>query len=135
MKKFKIFAIASTTIMMTVIISIFGVKAQSIEVSNADEFLAVIETGGKIKLTSDLDFGEFTGQKIKIATGTEVTIDLNGYTISGKATDEKVSSALIQNNGTLIVEDNSETGNGKITLSDKALSTNNIKKYFFKQKI
>jgi len=87
-------------------------------VNTVDELTTAFKNGGYVKMNADIDVGEFTGNKLVIATDKTVTLDLNGYTLSGKNNDEKVSTALISNNGTLIINDNSAEKDGKITMDD-----------------
>lgn len=51
---------------------------------------------------------------LTVAVGKQVTLDLNGYTLSGVSSTAG-SSALIQNNGDLTINDSSEAKTGKIT--------------------
>lgn len=55
---------------------------------------------------------------LTVAVGKKVTLDLNGYTLSGVSSTSG-SSALIQNNGDLTINDSSETKTGKITTQAK----------------
>ena len=51
---------------------------------------------------------------LTVAVGKQVTLDLNGHTLSGVSSTAG-SSALIQNNGDLTINDSSEAKTGKIT--------------------
>lgn len=82
----------------------------STEISAASEATEII-LDGDINVPDD--------ETIVIPSEKNITLELNGHTISGKSTASK-GSTLIINNGTLTVKDNSDTlkdgsGSGKIT--------------------
>ena len=65
---------------------------------------AVVKKGGKVTLEYDITF---TGdQKLEIPYGTEVTLDLNGHTLTGG--DE----CVLENNGTLTIKNGEIVANG-----------------------
>lgn len=118
MKKFKKLAFS----LLMFFLMIINVNAETVQVDTADKLLEAVSNGGEIRLTDNIDLGEFVGEKVKIAVGTEITLDLNGFTISGKSSDETKNAKLIQNNGTLVINDSSEEGTGKITLTDTGVA-------------
>lgn len=61
-----------------------------------------------VKLLADIDMGEDT---VYVAKNTVITLELNGYTLSGKQeTKITKNDALINNKGTLTITDSKETG-------------------------
>lgn len=83
------------------------------------EALEAVQNGETITVVDNINFGEveFEGTAINVATGKNFTLDLNGYTISG--TDSGISSLInISSNATLVINDSSAEGTGKITYSD-----------------
>ncbi len=66
--------------------------------------------GGTVVLVSDIELDA----TVNVVKGADVTIDLNGHTITGVDTTDK-SFGLIYNNGTLTINDT--VGTGKISLS------------------
>ena len=87
-----------------------GVEQTSVKiVSTYDELTAALKNGGSIFLGADIK----SSKQLKVDGGVSLTIDLNGYTISGRAT----SSPLIGVKGKLTIN-----GQGKIT-SDSTSSS------------
>ena len=83
------------------------------------EALEAVQNGETITVVDNINFGEveFEGTAINVATGKNFTLDLNGYTISG--IDSGMSSLInISSNATLVINDSSAEGTGKITYSD-----------------
>ncbi len=74
------------------------------------EAVAAAQNGDTITLLTDVVLSD----ALTISSGLTVTIDLNGYTITGTDTTEK-NFGLIQNNGTLTINDS--VGTGAIKLS------------------
>ena len=72
--------------------------------------LANVKAGDVIALVKDVEVSAF----LTVAKGNSVTLDLNGYTISGVDTTT-ANFGLIQNNGTLVINDT--VGTGKIVVS------------------
>lgn len=101
-----------------------GSETEPYLVSNMSELSEAITTGGYIKLTSNINLGEFTGAKFTIQKNISITLDLNGYTISGKNSSEKFSTSIITNKGTLVINDSSSQKTGKLTLSDTNVKLN-----------
>ena len=66
----------------------------------------------KDEVVIDLYNDTYFAEPVAVPTGKTLTLNLNGHTISSVMT-EKNSSALITNNGTLVIDD--KTGNGLIT--------------------
>lgn len=75
-------------------------------------------TDNVITLLDNIDYGvldsKTTGAKVN--AGQSVTLDLNGFTVSGTKTDKDKNVYVIKNLGTLTVEDNSINKTGKILL-------------------
>jgi len=117
MKTKKILALISCFI-MTIILMPNHVFAETVEVDTEAKLSEALEAGNSVKLTANIPVGEFTGSKFTIAQGQTITIDLNGYTISGKNSDENVSTSLFTNKGTLTIEDSSSAKTGKMEMSD-----------------
>ncbi len=82
-------------------------KIEFENVASTDELTAAIAAGGNIALTADVVSKNTT---LTIAKDKDVTIDLNGNTLSGVNTAAG-TSALIKNSGELTI-----TGNGTITV-------------------
>lgn len=61
------------------------------EVNTADELAAALENGGLITLTGDIELND---KPVTIAKGTEVTLDLNGHTLSGVSTSTTTSNLI-----------------------------------------
>ena len=96
-----------------------------VSVATASQLQEAIENGGNgetIILTDDIDLNDLFGSSlaptragnnnpyyVALANGKELTIDLNGCTLSATDKSEK-SFALIQNNGTLTIKDGKGTG-------------------------
>ena len=66
----------------------------------------------KDEVVIDLYNDTYFAEPVAVPTGKTLTLNLNGHTISSVMT-EKNNSALITNNGTLVIDD--KTGNGLIT--------------------
>lgn len=73
----------------------------------------IADNNGKIRLISDVTLES----PLTIAQGGNVTIDLNGYTISQEKA-QTTTYAMITNKGTLTIMDTSSEGNGKISYKD-----------------
>ena len=97
-----------------------GTKADPYLVGVEGELTSAFAAGGYIKLTGDIALGDFTGNKFVIADGKAVTLDLNGKTIGGHASDENVGTSIlwIKGNSSLAINDSSSGQTGKITISD-----------------
>jgi len=104
----KLFLIPLMTLMCSVM-------AWAVEVTTLQELKDAIPsdaTPTTIKLMANIDAGTTTGHVITIPSGKNVTLDLNGFTLSAtvKANDRK----LLVNNGNLIVVDSDPNGQGTI---------------------
>jgi hypothetical protein len=75
---------------------------------------AAIEAGGVITLSGNVTAGS-SDTALTVPNGKTVVLDLNGYTIDRKLTDEAADGSVIINNGTLAIMDNSTGETGKIT--------------------
>ena len=84
-----------------------------IAITNEASLKSAFENGGNIVLTSDVSLGE--NDSIVIPAGVTATLDLNGHTISQNKT-QTGAYALIDNNGTLTINDS--VGTGKISYAD-----------------
>lgn len=77
---------------------------------------AVTAAGSNSSTIRLLDNIQLEGTGITVAAGQKITLDLNGYTIAG-ISNAAASTALIDNKGTLVIDDTSAAGTGKITSS------------------
>lgn len=66
--------------------------------------------GATVKLIDDTD------EHVTIAAGKNITLDLNGYTLTN--TTQSYSAPTILNKGTLVIQDSSDQGTGTITRVD-----------------
>lgn len=80
-------------------------------VGDATSLMAAVMTGGSVTLAKDIELA--TGELLTIQSGKEVTLDLNGKTLS--CTSAVAGDAMITNNGTLTIKDSGV--DGKITYS------------------
>lgn len=86
----------------------FGSKESAKMVEDATELKAALAEGGKIILGNDVEISsDEKGAALTIPSGKEVTLDLNGHTISGSFTKNDATS-LIDNSGNLTIS------NGKL---------------------
>ena len=104
------------------------VKAGEVNVSDYNELKDAIENSDEatIVLSDNITVTEDPG--LNITSGKNITLDLNGYTISMESTAAK-TSYLINNNGSLTVKDSTDTskngtGTGKITYLSTIPSAN-----------
>ncbi|MBQ6076149.1 MAG: right-handed parallel beta-helix repeat-containing protein, partial [Lachnospiraceae bacterium] len=82
--------------------------------SLVDAVVAVPTDGTATTITMiDNEAINVVGSAITIASGKNVTIDLNGYQVVGTA-GQAATSALITNRGTLTIKDSSAEGTGKL---------------------
>lgn len=75
----------------------------------AQDIFSNIKDGSTIKLSCDVT------ANVVIPEGVSVTIDLNGFTLSGGTVSGK---AAITNNGTVVIRDSSAAGTGRIIRED-----------------
>ena len=80
-------------------------------VATAAELKTALEAGKDVVLAQDVDLGD---DAITLAKGVEVSINLNGNTISGVNNDNKNYMFMVQNGATLNIQDNSADESGKI---------------------
>ena len=117
MKHKKLFAILTLVCFMFTLMPVTAFASDGVETVTTQEALRdALKDGGKIILGNSISV---TGSALTIAAGTEVTLDLNGKVLSG-VSSEAATSAVIDNNGTLIIMDSTDadadgTGGGKIT--------------------
>ena len=90
------------------------------EVSTADEFVATVANANisDIKVIADIALDE---DPIEITRN--LTIDLNGCTLSGVCNADQDHLIMVQNSATLNVKDNSNGQDGKITFARGASNT------------
>lgn len=87
----------------------FGGKESAKVVETASELQEALTNGGKVILGENIEItSDVEGAALTIPSGKEVTLDLNGHTISGTFSVSKATS-LINNDGTLTIS------NGKLT--------------------
>ncbi|MCD8308012.1 MAG: hypothetical protein LUD51_07305, partial [Clostridia bacterium] len=91
-------------------------KYDTIVIDSADNFKSVLSTASgdssntySIQLAADMKLDE----AISLASGSDVTIDLNGYAIS--TTIEAANESLVETSGKLAITDTSRRGAGSIT--------------------
>ena len=80
----------------------------------------------KDEVVIDLYNDTYFAEPVAVPTGKTLTLNLNGHTISSVMT-EAASSALITNNGTLVINDS--TGEGKITTAATNPDLSNVPGY------
>ncbi len=95
-------------------------------VTSVDELKAAISsagTGDTIVLGADLEIGNDSASCIKIETGKDIILDLNGHSITQKITDRgySVAAIAVRYGATLTVQDNSNEGTGKISATVTAI--------------
>ena len=107
-----------------VIIPAGGSQALQAAIENAQPNVPVeIQINGDIVLGENNNSSTFSRAEneptaaLKIEAGREITIDLNGCTISQTKAQDKAYS-MIQNNGVLTIKDSSTAGTGKISYAD-----------------
>ena len=88
------------------------IKPEYEEPANDASLQYAAKNGGVVKLTQDV----VLEKPIQVAAGKVVVIDLNGYTISGTDENKSGNYYLIDNRGTLTIQDNSSAKTGAITL-------------------
>ena len=97
---------------------VYNLKDLAAEVFVGDKHYATLVEAVKEELLTkdevviDLYNDTYFAEPVAVPTGKTLTFNLNGHTISSVMT-EAAGGALIQNNGTLIINDS--TGNGRIT--------------------
>ena len=79
---------------------------------NLDDAIAAAENGATITVIKDFAIDEM----VTVAAGKELTIDLNGKTITGTDNTSK-NFSIIDNRGNLTIKDSSAEKSGKITLT------------------
>ena len=86
----------------------FNVFTGTTAVATVDALTSALTEGGSITLTSDVDLGSTA---LAVASGKDVTLDLNGKTITYASTDSKATCA-IENKGTLTIKNGTVTYEG-----------------------
>ena len=76
---------------------------------NLQDAIDEVNNGGYITVRSNIELT----QGVTVPAGKEITLGLNGYTITGTPT-EAAAFAVITNNGNLTITDNTEAKEGKI---------------------
>lgn len=90
------------------------------EISTASALVAALNKGGTYRIEKDIEFSN----AVEIPAGVEVTLDLNGKTLSGNM--HKNVGAVIKNNGTLIIKNgtiSSTANNGGSALSNNGTAS------------
>ena len=112
----KTLACILSLLMMLTMLPTVAFALEATGAGNAEALSAALAAGGSVKLTADINCGNFTGNKFEVPSAKEVMLDLNGFTLSG--TDNEAGNAvLIRNEGTLTVKDTSKAQAGKLVLS------------------
>ena len=111
-QKKRTFSAILALVLVFTFLPLSALAATPTEVNDFSALQSAISDGAEIQLTGDITV---TAQ-ISIPTSTEVTLDLNGYTLSGA-----LSTHMILNKGTLTITDSSVEGTGKI---EKTNATN-----------
>ena len=101
-----------------------AVELKAGNVKTAAELIAAVLTGGDIVLSNNINFDDFGKTAITIAKGKTVTLDLNGYKLSGNNTHKTSNSEFILNNGNLTITDTSKAKTGTIEYVYKGQASN-----------
>lgn len=97
---------------LTVLVTLVMMLTMIPSMAFADAAAMPPADNGVIKLTENVTLTE----TFAVAAGEEITIDLNGYTISMEKSEKITANhEMIANKGTLTIEDNSSAQTGKIT--------------------
>ena len=95
-------------------------KLGSEVVDSADVLTTAISNGNSVILTDDV---ELSTNYLTVASGSSITLDLNGHTLS-RSSDSSTTDALIFVKGDLTI-----TGTGKITSTPQNPDSNDIPGY------
>ena len=87
------------------------------EITTAEELKTALETGGNVTLTQNIEIAD---NNWCANISKEVTLDLNGCTITKTGGVENGYLIKISNEGKLILEDSSDSANGAIMAKDKS---------------
>lgn len=85
-------------------------------VDSEEALRSALEQGGEIVLTDNITL-DASSSKLVIANGVTVTLDLAGYTLS-QTKEQTGADWMIENKGTLTVQDSSENQTGRISYTD-----------------
>ena len=115
MKK-RILAVLMVAAMALCVMTTPSLAIEADGVNTEAELREALTNGGTITLTGSI----VATEKLTVPAGVEVVLDLAGYTISMEyeQTKQTKAYALIENYGTLTIQDNSSAGTGKISYTD-----------------
>ena len=85
--------------------------AKNVDVSNEAQLHVAAGMDSHITLTDDITLSK----QLTINAGRTVTIDLNGHKLQRNETEYGLNNMVIQNSGTLTIDDGSGTNSGQIT--------------------
>lgn len=107
----KLFLILAATLLPT---GVWGEEPSWTEVSNETALQTALNTSGHIKMTGDIAAATNNGFTIGSNTTVNVTLDLNGHTLSNNYnTSSKSSVITIHNGSTVTIKDSNGSGEGK----------------------
>ncbi len=107
----KLFLILAATLLPT---GVWGQEPSWTEVSNETALQTALNTSGHIKMTGDIAAATNNGFTIGSNTTVNVTLDLNGHTLSNNYnTSSKSSVITIHNGSTVTIKDSNGSGEGK----------------------
>lgn len=117
-KAFKISAVLLALVVLVALSVVFAVNAEPTELTT-ENFQAKMENGGDFKLMADINLGASV-----IRIGKDVTLDLNGHTISSTYDGEGLFYVQGTTSGTFRIRDG--LGGGAILAPNTALVANSI---------
>lgn len=105
-------------LLLTVCMVVFGLPVSAFaaaEIASADALSEAFAAGGEYQLTSDITVDtEYNW----VVDGQDVVLDLNGHSITSTYADSNHYIIVIQNGGSLTINDSSAGGTGKIAATD-----------------
>ena len=102
--KLLVFVLAAALVLSTLAVIAFA--EDSTVVATEQELSEALSMGGEIKLGGNIE----VSAEIAVPAGVTVSLDLNGYTLSGIATSETRHIYPLRNNGVLTISDSVGTG-------------------------
>ena len=107
----KLFLILAATLLPT---GVWGQEPFWMEVSNETDLQTALNAGGHIKMTGNIGATTNNGFTIGNTINVEVTLDLNGYTLSNNYyTSSRTSVITIHNGSTVTIKDSNGSGEGR----------------------